>query len=70
MRPLRGPWDKYSPQEVEEANSTKLQEPPLGDEVQSGEVAHTPSAADDGGNRLGDFFLSVFEADVFYVPGG
>ena len=23
VQPLRGPWDKYSPQEVEETNSTK-----------------------------------------------
>ena len=23
VQPLRGPWDKYSPQEVEETNSTR-----------------------------------------------
>ena len=51
VQPLRGPWDKYSPQEVEETNSTKPQESPPGDEARSGQVAHTymPSTAEDGG---------------------
>ena len=49
VQPLRGPWDKYSPQEVEETNSTKRQESPPGDEARSGQVAHTytPSTAED-----------------------
>ena len=51
VQPLRGPWDKYSPQEVEETNSTKRQESLPGDEARSGQVAHTymPSTAEDGG---------------------
>ena len=51
VQPLRGPWDKYSPQEVEETNSTKPQESPPGDEARSGQVAHTytPSTAEDRG---------------------
>ena len=51
VQPLRGPWDKYSLQEVEETNSTKPQESPLGDEARSGQVAHThmPSTAEDRG---------------------
>ena len=51
VRPLRGPWDKYSLQEVEETKSTKPQESPVGDEARSGQVAHTPSAAEDGGQQ-------------------
>ena len=51
VQPLRGPWDKYSPQEVEETDGTKPQESPLGDEARSGQVAHTPSAAEDGGQQ-------------------
>ena len=68
VRPLRGPWDKYSSQEVEETNSTKPQESPPGDEARSGQVAYTytPSTAEDRGqHRLGYFFLSEFEVDVF-----
>ena len=51
VQPLRGPWDKYSPQEVEETDSTKPQESPPGDEARSGQVAHTntPSTAEDRG---------------------
>ena len=51
VQPLRGPWDKYSLQEVEETNSTKPQESPPGDEAQSGQVAHTPSTAEDRGQQ-------------------
>ena len=53
VQPLRGPWDKYSPQEVEETNSTKCQESPPGDEARSGQVAHTntPSTAEDRGSQ-------------------
>ena len=53
VRPLRGPWDKYSLQEVEETKSTKPQESPPGDEARSGQVAHThtPSTAEDRGQQ-------------------
>ena len=51
VQPLRGLWDKYSLQEVEETNSTKRQESPSGDEARFGQVAHTymPSTAEDRG---------------------
>ena len=68
VQPLRGPWDKYSPQEVEETNSTKPQESPPGDEARSGQVAHTntPSTAEDGGlDRLDSLFPYVVEANIF-----
>ena len=67
VQPLRGPWDKYSPQEVEETNSTKRQESPPGDEARSGQVAHTirRPLPKTGGDRLGGFFFSAFEVDIF-----
>ena len=49
VRPLRGPWDKYSLQEVEETKSTKPQESSGGDEARFGQVAHTPSPPKTGG---------------------
>ena len=53
---------------VEETEGTKLKmaRSPRGDEAQFGEVAHTPSTAEDGGlDRLDSLFPSVVEANIF-----
>ena len=53
---------------VEETEGTKLKmaRSPRGDEAQFGEVAHTPSTAEDGGlDRLDSLLPSAFEANIF-----
>ena len=65
VQPLRGPWDKYSPQEVEETNSTKRKSRQSA--MKRGLVKWhiRRPLPKTGGNRLGVFTPSTHWADIF-----